>query len=254
MNIYCIHENRPEYFDRKKFIEHQYNKLIPHPQKPLIWITSFPADFFSSENSSPYNRLHTVGKATEKSCFWKHYAALQQIAASGSVGLVLEDDAIFRPDLISKCEHLISHLADPYFYINLEYCSDDVPIYYVFHKMVKMKGTRRNGAYLVAPEAAARLVGLIDRWLAEEKTFDFLADGFITESYSTAGINTYWSVHPLVYQGSKTGRFSSDLSFRKYKSYYKFYEFMQYYCVPIINKIRACFLKKILIRVEYPIK
>jgi hypothetical protein len=77
------------------------------------------------------------------------------------------------------------------------------------------------------------------------------SDTYITHFYQEIGINTYWAVHPLVWQGSKTGRFKSELSGRKSASKLKFklYEFALFYLLPTINKLRACFRKKVRTRV-----
>lgn len=180
----------------------------------------------------------------------------KRIAESGEVGLVLEDDAIFFPDLLQRCQdllHSIEQHGDTLFYINAEYAIDDVPIYYWRHRLVKMDGTKKTGAYLLSPQAAQKLAAHLDDALQNQQTINLPADWWITQKHQQIGINTYWAVHPLVWQGSKTGRFASDLSLRQFSVFYGVYEKIQRHFMPTFNKIRACFRKKIRQRVHYPV-
>ncbi|NEN75092.1 hypothetical protein F9B74_01960 [Pelistega sp. NLN82] len=223
----------------------------------LTWITSFPASSFTQDNQTPYNLLHTSPKASEKSCFWKHYDAFKKIAKQNKIGLVLEDDSIFSDTLFIECENLIKNFSDDCFLINIEYSSDDVPLYYIFYKMVKMKGTKRTGGHIVSPKAAQKFIDFIDSYLDNHHQFWQPIDAFITEFHEKLtdnGVNIYWSVKPLIFQGSKTGRFASKLSSHNATDYYKFYEFFQKYITSFINKLRACFRSKLRKRVIYPVK
>lgn len=256
MNIYCIHEDREIYHVRKQSILQQCAALTDNYQ--LIWITDFPVDFFTdSQNAqSPYVRYDFQQSIGAKSCFYKHYAAFKQIATSGQAGLVIEDDAIFSKNLLIKSQHLLNYFSDnEAFYINIEFTTDDIPLWYFFYDLVEMKGTKLAGAYLISPIAAKKCYEYIDEQLQEHKGIHLPADAFITEHYADIGIQTYWSKQALVFQGSKLGNFSSDLTNNK-SSINNFYLnlFLKKYFLHFINKSRACFRKKIHKRVISPRK
>lgn len=243
MNIYCIHENKCDFLVRKRTILERFNQI---PEKfNLEWVTSYPASFFSAENLDLKNLLHTSTKASEKSCFWKHYDALKMVANSGEVGLIIEDDGIFKSTLLFDVSGLLDKIDNDNFYINIEYSSYDVPLNYIHKSLVKMKGTKRAGAYIVSSIAAKKLCSVIDDYLENEESFGYPADSFVTAVWNEAGINVYWSVKNLVWQGSKTGRFSSDLSGRREHTFALFYEKALFSVMPFINKVRALFRKKI---------
>lgn len=248
MNIYCIHERTEIYAHRIAHFQKQLAEI--DGDFDVVYVDSFPAFEFNKVNTSKFNQLHTANNSSEKSCFWKHYDALKKISKSNDVGLILEDDAIFHPSIISDCKKLLTSLYDePNFYINVEYCSYDVPIWFLNKSLVKMKGTKRCGGYLVSQKAAKKICGFIDRYLNKNKEINDPSDTFVTNYWENIGINVFWAVKPLVWQGSKSGRFNSDLSFRKETFYYFLYEPITFYFMPIVNKIRACFRKKIKDRV-----
>ncbi|WP_253650912.1 hypothetical protein [Vibrio sp. Y29_XK_CS5] len=247
MNIYCIHENKDEFLLRKHLILEQLNQ-IPESFN-LEWVTSYPASFFSSDNLDLKNQLHSFARAPVKSCFWKHYDALKKVADSGAVGLIIEDDSIFKSDVLSDVAVLLGKLKSDNFYINIEYSSYDVPLNYIHKSLVKMKGTKRTGAYIVSPIAAKKLCSIVDNYLENKESFDYASDSFVTAVWNDAGINVYWSVKPIVWQGSKTGRFSSDLSGRRENVFSFFYEKALFNLMPFINKVRALFRKKIKVRI-----
>lgn len=257
MNIYCIHEPNPKYADRKQQFLQRFEQLLPiSTPHQLIWVCSYDATWFQENAEQPENLYHSES-VPSKSCFWKHYDAFKRIAQSGEVGLVLEDDAIFFPNLLQRCQDLLHSMeqhGDNLFYINMEYAIDDVPIYYWRHRLVKMDGTKKTGAYLLSPQAAQKLAAHLDDALQNQQTINLPADWWITQKHQQIGINTYWAVHPLVWQGSKTGRFASDLSLRQFSVFYGVYEKIQRHFMPTFNKIRACFRKKIRQRVHYPVK
>lgn len=258
MNIYCIHEaNYPKYAMRQQQFVQRFAQLLPIDEPHhLIWVSTYPATWFQENANQPENLYHSESVGS-KSCFWKHYDAFKRIAQSGEMGLVLEDDAVFSPDLLRRCQDLLYSIrahGDPLFYINIEYAIDDVPLYFWHHRLVKMDGTKRTGGYLLAPQAAQKLADSLDDAMKNQQIIDLPADWWITQKYQQIGINTYWAVHPLVWQGSKTGRFDSDLSLRQSRVFYGVHEYLQRKIMPVCNKIRACFRKKIRQRVHYPVK
>jgi GR25 family glycosyltransferase involved in LPS biosynthesis len=248
MNIYFVHEDIPSFLPRANNIKTQLAEL--RGDYHVHWVTSFPAVEFNESNDSKFNRMHTSPKASEKSCFWKHYDALRLVAQSNEVGLIIEDDAVFKPSLIEKCQGLLKSksLTEP-LYINIEYSSYDVPLWLIFKDVVKMKGTKRCGAYIVSPQAAQLICDSIMGKVDNSEVIGAPSDTYITHFYQEIGINTYWAVHPLVWQGSKTGRFKSDLSGRKQNAIFKLYEPITFYVMPFINKLRAVFRKKVRERV-----
>ncbi|HCE2599739.1 TPA: hypothetical protein NGU34_004657, partial [Vibrio parahaemolyticus] len=239
MNIYCIHENKCDFLVRKKAILERFDQI---PEEfNLEWVTSYPASSFFAENLDLENLLHTSTKASIKSCFWKHYDALKRVAHSGEVGLIIEDDGIFKSTLLSEVSSLLNKIDNDNFYITIEYSSYDVPLNYIHKSLVKMKGTKRTGAYIVSPVAAKKLCSVVDGYLEDEESFGYASDTFVTAVWNEAGINVYWAVKPLVWQGSKTGRFSSDLSGRRENAFASFYEKALFGVMPFINKVRALF-------------
>lgn len=259
VDIYCVHEPRFPYTERKAFILTQLSRLqlmsgCQSITDKLIWITSFSALEFNEENKSVYNLLHTSAKPSEKSCFWKHYDVFQKVAERNKVSIVIEDDAVFDKDFMLSCNALLSKVDNDNFYINLEYASEDVPLYYYRYSLVKVKGTKRTGAYIISPKAARKFRDLINEWIEKNQPFDYPADTFVTEWHEQLGVNTYWSVQALVFQGSKTGRFTSDLSSENFSKIFYVIEYIQKKIMHFGNKLRACFRRKILKRIEYPIK
>ncbi|HHC6465758.1 TPA: hypothetical protein ACN36C_004494 [Vibrio parahaemolyticus] len=243
MNIYCIHENTEKYCSRKKSIENQLSKIYDH--HTLEWVTSYPSNFFNLSNKDLKNKLHTSKNPAVKSCFWKHYDALKRIEKSGMEGLIIEDDSIFRRSLLSKVKNLVKKSNTNNFYINIEYSSYDIPIYFSHKTLVKMNGTKRTGGCIVSPIAAGKICKFIENLLERKEKINYESDSFITKYWSSIGINVYWSVHPIIWQGSKTGRFSSELSGRKKNRHSLLYEQLSFYLMPTINKTRAIFRRKI---------
>uniref|UniRef100_UPI0005EE2A46 hypothetical protein n=1 Tax=Vibrio jasicida TaxID=766224 RepID=UPI0005EE2A46 len=95
------------------------------------------------------------------------------------------------------------------------------------------------GAYIVSPIAAKKLCSIIDNYLENKESFNYASDSFVTAVWNDAGINAYWSVTPLVWQGSKTARFSRYLSGRRENVFVFFYEKTLFNLMPYINKVRA---------------
>jgi glycosyl transferase family 25 len=244
MNIYCIHERLDKYENRMLNIQRQLCEI--EDEYNLSWVDSFPAKDFNHGCYTPFNNLHLSRNKAEKSCFWKHYDALKRISNSDTHGLVLEDDAAFKSSIVRDCKTLLNALdGEDNYYINIEYCSYDVPIWYLNKTLVKMKGTKRAAGYLVSPLAAKKLCGVIEGYLARQEAFNYPADAFVTACWEQVELNIFWSVKPLVWQGSKTGRFESDLSLRKSTKHFLVNEFVLFYVMPLINKVRASFRAKI---------
>nr|WP_086940049.1 glycosyltransferase family 25 protein [Thaumasiovibrio occultus] len=248
MILYCVHERAEKYAHRLENFQNQLQ--LVKEEYELVCIDSFPASEFTSDNDSKFNRLHLSKKSSEKSCFWKHYDVLNRIADSGECGLVIEDDGIFKSDILFECQKLISKIrSEDNYYINIEYSGDDVPFWFANKSLVKMKGTKRTGGYIVSPAAARNLCNIIDAHLEADESFAYCSDDFVTICWERAGINVFWSVKPLVWQGSKSGRFESDLSFRESTNYFRLYEFLLFNVMPLANKFRAGFRRKIRERV-----
>lgn len=251
MNIYCIHEDREIYQIRKQSIIQQCENLSGNYQ--LIWVSDFPASFFSAEENahSPYVRYDLQTSLGAKSCFYKHYAAFKQIAASGEMALVIEDDAIFDAQLIKNCQQLLQHFSlQDNCYINIEYTADDLPLWYWRYPLVEMKGTKLTGGYLISPAAAKKCYQYIDQQLQSDKGISLPADAFISIHYAEIGIHTYWSNQALIFQGSQSGTFASDLSHNHSLIKQNTMNlFLRKRILPFINKLRACFRRKIKARV-----
>ncbi len=254
--IICIHEDRDEYKQRKIGFEKQISNLVSSKNfnNKVKYITSYSASD-CKENKSDILKAHS-GSAGVKSCFFKHYDALKYIAKTKQVGLILEDDSIFKSNLLIKCEELIENVKtiSPNFHINIEFISYDVPLDLALKsqkKLVRSNVTKRLGGYLVSPLAAFKIVTFVDEWIEKVKTnksvakFDIASDALITRYWKEMKIDVFWSIETLVIQGSKTGRYSSDLSNRKRKIFYRLKEFILFNILPFTDKTVCMFRKEI---------
>lgn len=170
------------------------------------WITAFdPAEI---PPQVWRDRVTAKLKQAEVSLYLKHLAALREIVGSGvASALVLEDDAILPDEIQTVLEHYLAALpADcemAFFAPSIgrtAAVSADRPLY------ADGNGTRSTCAYLVVRSCAERLLEWLDN-RPIRRPIDLAIDEMIREHQ----LVTYWSVPPIIEQGSETGLFAHSL-------------------------------------------
>ena len=182
-----------KYFSREQEIFHQ--KITP------LW------------GYVPYREINMA----EISCTIKHVIALGKIAnQKEKYGLILEDDAIPTDKNFERyIKEAIKNSPDDWDFIFLgEGCGIDFinkkrndDRFEVINKnLVKAKHPATNcaEAYLVNKESAKKIYDSII-------PFNITSDWELAYQFYKLNMNVYWYIPPIFYQGSKTGKYNSEL-------------------------------------------
>ena len=204
--VFVIHGR--QFTERGVFMAAQLQRL----GIPFEFVEGFEKDEITPELIAQYyvpNDRVSLGK---KSCALKHIEALRRIAARNcSLALVLEDDAVLPDDFVEELGRRVAEAKRlPHrFVVHLGSGGNMftpakrmVPGQYLY----QADAARCAEAYLITADTArARL-----EWLSHNK-IDRPNDHLSAHIDQQVGNTIYWGEPPIVTQGSKNGRFHSEL-------------------------------------------
>jgi GR25 family glycosyltransferase involved in LPS biosynthesis len=151
----------------------------------------------------------------EISCTIKHILAIEKIAnQKEEIGLILEDDAIPIDDnFYEKIIELIENAPDDWDSIfmgagcGIDFMNQKLKGCNLINQkfsQVEHPSTNCAEAYLLKRESARRIYESI-------VPFQLVSDWELAYHFYNLDMNVYWSIPPLFYQGSKSGKYKSTL-------------------------------------------
>ena len=218
---------------RKEFMDTQ----IEHFDNEFIYVDKFDKEDMTAEIISQFHRkdekehnkkvaplwdvnIHSYRDLTsaEISCASKHFEAIRRIGAEcENHGLILEDDAVVRPNFRSAFNHSLPQTPEDWDVILLgtgcgewfiqHHIQGRTPVYSDGKSSIfKMPHPATNCAegYLVKKEAAKKIY-------SSAIPFDLAGDWELAYQFYKLDLKVYWWVPPLLEQGSKNGQYESSL-------------------------------------------
>lgn len=146
--------------------------------------------------------------AAEISVYLKHLEAFRHIAQSkAGVGFVIEDDAVFTADFRARFARHRSALTAGFDLVFFgASCGLGESAGNGASLLVREFRTRSMSGYLITASACRRLLAELDN-RAIRKPIDHAVD----EAIRVHNLETWWSVPPLLLNGSETGAFPHSL-------------------------------------------
>jgi hypothetical protein len=200
MNVFVVHTAALR--DRRAALTPALNRLgwratwIERPDPPDRGLRGFL-------RQRPTPRLNRA----QVSVYRKHATVLRRVAAQDGVALVLEDDAVWSSDFADRFERYV-RAAPPDFDIVFfgASCGLNAPPLAGNPSFALEPATRSLSGYLIRP-ACARLVAAE----LERRRIRGPIDHTINEIIRARFLRVYWSVPPLIENGSETGRFARSI-------------------------------------------
>jgi GR25 family glycosyltransferase involved in LPS biosynthesis len=206
MKYYCIHHS-PD-IERKAYMD---DLFMLKKIDDIVWIVDYLPD--SDEVKSWENKVESTYAAkdnrlnvSEISCFLKHKKAIKHIAASGEIGVILEDDiAIPQFDMAYFVDGVLSHecTTDKMIFIG-SFADKDIvdSAEYVVHFSHSHK-SRCAHAYMLNAETATKITPLLEDI---KMPFDWQLNSIIEQLNLCVG----WT-KPHIYQRTEKGIIKSLL-------------------------------------------
>ncbi len=212
-NVFVLHVKKG-YEDRKAHIDTHFPKRGFNNFEYIL--DGDIADLNESITNSLFGNTEDR-KPAELSCFYKHYLVYKKMVDENiETALVFEDDAILTDDAFIKCQKALAELEGQSNYIvNLEHSNRSVPVWIKKNNQLlyPVSHTKRCGGYFIHLDVAKKIVDYF-----KHHTTHWPVDSFQTHMRTELKYNIYWMDPPIVFQGSKNGKFHSELSNRKKSS------------------------------------
>lgn len=225
MKVYIIHYSKLK--DRYQNIQSilkslncDYEFILDYDKEYLEGNTYYePNEFKFNEKiknlwDSKIHRFRVLNDA-EISCTIKHILALDKISKQDDdIGLIFEDDVVpFNSNFRDEIDDLIKKAPKNWDSIFLgEGCGKDFILQKINGRsiiedtfvQVDHPVTNCAEAYLIRKESARKILETII-------PFQLVSDWELAYQFYKLNMNVYWTIPPLFYQGSKSGKYNSTL-------------------------------------------